>query len=366
MKLTVTQANLAKALSKIGRVASSRNELAILNNILLRTDGSRLLIAATNMEIASTQYIGAKIERPGSITIPSKLVGEFVSSLPKSTVSLEVKDDHLYIKSGKFSSVINGVVADEFPELPSVDPEKSVKLDISPDKFKKAISQTILATSNDATRAVLTGVYWYTVDGNLYLAATDGYRLSEKRLMEFKQDISAIIPASTLHEVMRSLESDTDNLTIYLDEVQVSFCTDDQEIVSKLIDGKFPNYRQLIPEKSETEVVIKKADFATITKVASLFARDSGGGITIKADKEKGLLSIHSIASELGENTSEASADISVDGEITLNSRYLTEVLSIIDEDDIRFSFSGKLSPCVVQANTKDTDSLHIIMPLKR
>ena len=179
MKLTVTQENLAKALSNIGRVAASRNELAILNNILLRTDGGRLLVAATNLEIASTQYIGAKIETPGAITVPARLVTEFVSSLPHGVIELEAKDDHLHLAADKFSSVINGVVADEFPELPTVDEAQAVQFDLTIEAFKKAVSQTIIATSSDASRAVLTGVFWHSHEGSLYLAATDGYRLAD-------------------------------------------------------------------------------------------------------------------------------------------------------------------------------------------
>ena len=126
MKVSIAQEKLAKALNLIKDVASSRNELAILNNILLRTDGGRLLIAGTNLEIASTQYVGAKIDQPGSITIPARLVSEFITNLPSGTVELETKDSHLNITSGKFSSVINGVIADEYPELPTVDETAAV------------------------------------------------------------------------------------------------------------------------------------------------------------------------------------------------------------------------------------------------
>ena len=365
MKLTVTQENLAKALSNIGRVAASRNELAILNNILLRTDGGRLLVAATNLEIASTQYIGAKIETPGAITVPARLVTEFVSSLPHGVIELEAKDDHLHLTADKFSSVINGVVADEFPELPTVDEAQAVQFDLTIEAFKKAVSQTIIATSSDASRAVLTGVFWHSHEGSLYLAATDGYRLAEKRMLATERDVSAIIPASTLQEVLRSISDADKQLSVFFDDTQVCFRTDGLEIVSRLIDGKFPDYRQLIPANSETEVFIQKSDFSRITKVASLFARESGGGITLAAAKETSLLSIHSIASELGENTSEASAEISSDGSVTLNSRYLTEALNVLDGDEVKFAFSGKLSPCVVKERAKQTDYLHIVMPMK-
>ena len=365
MKLSVTQENLAKALSNIGRVAASRNELAILNNILLRTDGGRLLVAATNLEIASTQYIGAKIETPGAITVPARLVTEFISSLPHGVIELEVKDSHLHLTADKFSSVINGVIADEFPELPTVDEKKAVKFDITVEEFKKSVSQTIIATSSDVSRAVLTGVLWHTYDGSLYLAATDGYRLAEKKLLATENEVSAIIPASTLQEVLRCISDGDKKLEIFFDDTQVCFRTEELEIVSRLIDGKFPNYKQLIPSESETEVIIQKSDFGRITKVASLFARDSGGGITLSASKETSLLSIHSIASELGENTSEASAGISSDGTITLNSRYLIEALNVLDGDEVVFAFSGKLSPCVIREYTKKTDYTHIVMPMK-
>jgi len=176
--------------------------------------------------------------------------------------------------------------------------------------------------------------------------------------------VSAIIPASTLAEVSKSV-GDEKKITVLFDDSQVCFKTGDMEIVSRLIDGKFPDYRQLIPATAKTEIVIKKSDFSRVTKIAALFARESGGGITITASEENSLLSIHSIASELGENTSEATAKISADGQVTLNSRYLTEVLNIIDADEIVFSFNGKLSPCVIREQVKNPDYTHIIMPLK-
>ena len=365
MKLSVTQENFAKALSNIGRVASGRVELPILNNILLRTDGGRLLIAATNLEIASTQYIGAKIQSPGSITIPARLISEFISTLPSGTIDLETKDDHLHITSGKFKSVINGVIADEFPELPTINEDTAVRYEIATDDLKKAVSQTILAASSDMARAVLTGVYWHTFEDELYLAATDGYRLAERKLMKADGEVSAIIPTSALQEVIRSLSDATETIVILFGDDQVCFQTPELEIISRLIDGKFPDYRQLIPQQSQTEIIVSRADLSRITKVASLFARDSGGGVTINASAENNIISIHSIASELGENTSEATAKISADGQITLNSRYLTEALNVTDGEEVSFAFSGKLSPCIIQSTAKKRDYIHIIMPLK-
>lgn len=365
MELIVTQEKLSKAINAVSRVASIKTQLPILSNILLRTDGNRLLIAATNLEIAVTQYINVKIIKPGSITIPAKLMSDFISNLPKEPVELKVVNDNLHIKCGSYKSIINGFIADDFPELPTINESSSIQYSIKIDEFKQSVSQTIITTSNDTTRPVLTGVYWHSNNDKLYLASTDGYRLSERYLVDTKSEISAIIPTQTLQEVMRNITDDSEEINILFDETQVRFRINDTEIISRLIDGKFPDYRQLVPNKSDTKVILNKNDFIRITKIAGLFARESGGSVIITADKEKNSLLIHSIASQLGENTSEANANVDNDGQITLNSRYLSEALSVIDGDEIEFSFSGKLSPCIIKSTKKDTNYYHIVMPLK-
>jgi DNA polymerase-3 subunit beta len=365
MELTVTQENLARALSGVGRVASGKASLPILSNILLRTDGNRLLVAATNLEIASAYHIGSKIITPGAITIPARLISEFITSLPKGTVELKVSGNRLSVTAGHYSSIINGMAADEFPELPTIDETSSALYSVDAVDFKQAVSQTIITASSDSTRPVLTGVYWHTVDGQLYLAATDGYRLAERRLMPSEQDLSAIIPASTLQEVMRTLSDEVAEIEMLFDETQVRFRMNGVEVTSRLIDGKYPDYRQLVPASSETTVTINETEFMRITKIAGLFARTSGGSITLTADSDKQALSIHSIASELGENTSTADATVTSDGQVTLNSRYLIDALSVTQGDMVEFRFSGKLSPCVLRAAGGEADYTHIIMPLK-
>lgn len=365
MELTVTQENFARALSAVGRVASTRTQLPILSNILLRTDGNRLLIAATNLEIATTQYIGAKIAKAGAITVPARLISEFVSSLPKDTIELKVVGENMHITSGKYHSIINGVIADDFPELPTIAEENSVTYSINTEEFKQAVSQTIITTSSDSTRPVLTGVYWHSHDGWIYLAATDGYRLSERKLVETKSEITAIIPTQTLQEVLRTITDEPDTIDILFDDSQVRFRINEAEVISRLVDGNFPDYRQLIPAKSEITAVMDKSDFTRVTKIAGLFARESGGSVTVTVDSDKKAVSLHSIASELGENTSELDADIVGDGQVTLNSRYLTEALSVIDADVISFSFTGKLSPIIIKSTDKKTNYYHVIMPLK-
>lgn len=364
MELNVTQENLSRALGAVSRVASGRTQLPILSNILLRTDSNRLLIAATNLEIASSQYIGAKVITPGAITVPARLITEFISNLPKEQIELKVVSNNLHITCGNYTSTINGVIADDFPELPTINEKDSITYSINSEDFKKAVSQTIITASSDATRPVLTGVYWHSYEGNLYLAATDGYRLSERKLVKTKSDVSAIVPVATLQEVLRCIHDESAEVTLLFDETQVGFRVGSAEIISRLIDGNFPDYRQLIPKESSIRMKLQKQEFVRIVKIASLFARESGGSITLTADEDKKSLSIYSIASELGENTSEITADVTGSGTVTLNSRYIAEALGVIEDDEITFEFSGKLSPCILRS-VSVSDYYHVIMPLK-
>lgn len=363
MKLSVTQENLSRALSTVSRIASGKTSLPILGNILLRTDENRLELAATNLEIAIVEHIGGSVKQDGTVTVPARLMNDFINSLPAGNVMLKLEGTTLHIESGGYNSKIHGMSADEFPALPQITPAQTFELDAK--ALKRAIQQVVVVASHDDTRPVLTGVYWHTFEGSLYIAGTDGYRLAEKRLQDkiAQEDVAAIIPATTLQEVVRVLADDVETVEVQLDENQVRFSLGDVEITSKLIEGNFPDYRQLIPKSNDINVTLAKDDFARITKVASLFARDSGGGVTITSDSDKSNISIHSIASQMGENTSEAEANVTADGKVTLNSRYLTEALGCVDGSPVTFAFSGKLSPCVLTAD-KTEDYKHIIMPL--
>lgn len=366
MEIEVTQENLAKALSTVGRIASAKTGLPILNNILLRSSGKQLLVAATNLEMAATQHIGAKVVKAGSITVPARLVSEFVQNLPKGTVTLMVKSNKLHINAGANSSIINGMSDEEFPELPVIDEAKAVVYTLSPADFKQAVSQTVITASSDSTRPVLTGVYWHTYEKNLYLAATDGYRLSEKKLIKAQTDISAIVPVVTLQEVLRTVSDHTEQVEVLFDETQVRFRLNDSEVTSRLIDGNFPDYRSLIPASSETKSELNKDELLRVVKTANLFARDMGGTISISSDVDKNSVTVHSVASELGENTSEIQATITgSSASVSLNSRYLIEALNAIGEDEITFEFSGKLAPCVIRPVGKDSGYIHIVMPIK-
>jgi DNA polymerase-3 subunit beta len=369
MKLQVTQENLNRALGTVARVANSRNALPILANILIKTVNNRLSVAATNLDIAITQHIGAKVSQEGSVTVPARLMQDFISSLPAGVIDLELDDNKLHIRTDQYKSVVNGIAADDFPVMPAI--ENGVSWQVSGPILKKALQQVAFAASSDESRPVLTGVYVHSADGRLYMAATDSYRLAEKDLGPNAADIQLLIPVSAMQDLLRIVSDFTEEVEVTHDEQQVLFRVGEVDLVARLIEGKYPDYRKLIPATFNTKAQLKRADFINVTKVSSLFARESAGSVTIKVDevadapsKSAGQLSIHAVASQLGENDASAPADISGTGSITLNSRYLLDGLQAFGGDTVSFCFNGKLEATLLQDITAD-DYTHIIMPLK-
>lgn len=362
MKLQVTQENLSKALGSVARVASSRGTLPILSNVLLKTVEGRLTIAATNLDIAITHYIGSKVSQEGAITVPARLMQDFVGSLPSGVIELKLDDQKLHINAEKYNSVINGVSAEDYPVMPAIADGQSWKINAK--LLKQALQQVVVAASGDEARPVLTGVYWHTHEGKLYMVATDSYRLAEKALINMKQDVDLLIPASALQDLLRLLGDYEDDVTVTHDDQQVLFQVGDVELVTRLIEGKYPDYRKLIPRSFASDATLKKSELTNITKVSSLFARESAGSVTINLDAESQQVSIRSVASQIGENIASASATITNEGNITLNSRYILDALHVLGGEDVRLAFNGKLEPCIL-ADPKAGDYLHVVMPLK-
>ncbi len=362
MKLQVTQENLNKALSTVARVANSKNTLPILSNVILKTIGTRLSIAATNLDIAITSYVGAKVSKEGAITVPGRLMQDFVSSLPGGVINLSLDDYKLHIETEKYKSIINGISASEFPVMPAI--SKGSKWSISGDVFKNGLQQVVIASSGDEARPVLTGIYLHSFEGKLYAVATDSYRLAEKVLTKSAQEVNLLVPASAMQDLLRILTDYNEMVEITHDDQQVLFKAGDAELVTRLIEGNYPDYRKLIPKTFATSATVKRADFINITKVSSLFARESAGSITIAASESDKQISIRSVASQLGENTASANGNITGESEITLNSRYLLDALNVLNAEEVTFGFNGKLEPCVLkEAGAKDYT--HVIMPLK-
>jgi len=360
MKLQVTQENLARALSTVARVAFPRNTLPILSNVLLKTIDNRLSIAATNLDIAITHQIGSKIQKTGTITVPARLMQDFITSLPDGVLDLELKDNKLSISTDRYHSTINGISSEDFPVMPAIKGGATWK--IAAGELKRGLQKVVLAASGDDARPVLTGVYFHDLAGEAMVAATDSYRLAEHKLGKHKGKLNFLVPASAASDLLRIIGDSGDEVTITHDDQQVMFRVDDITLVARLIEGNYPDYRKLIPTKFATIAQLARADFINIAKVSSLFARESVGSITINAEDKK--VSINAIASQLGENLAEADAQVKGSGEVTLNSRYLIEALNAFSGAQIDFCFNGKLEPCILRSSN-DSDYIHLVMPLR-
>ncbi len=362
MKLQVTQENLHKALSSVGRVANSRGTLPILSNVLLKTVGKRLSIVATNLDIAITHLIGSKVGEEGAITVPARLMADFVASLPEGTITLELEDTKLHITTDQYQSTINGTSAEDYPVMPAITEGKSWQ--ISSKQLKHSLQQVLMAASNDEARPVLTSVYIHGTDDNLTLVSTDSYRLAEKTLGINPSDTNLLVPASALQDLLRLLDDSDSLVTVTSDEQQVLFQVGDIELVARLVEGSYPEYQKLIPKQFAHSAEVSKQELTNITKVSSLFAREAAGSVTLHLDGNKQAISIRSVASQLGENTATTPAKITGEGTITLNSRYILDALGALQGDTVTIAFNDKLDPCVLRGVSK-SDYLHVIMPLK-
>jgi DNA polymerase-3 subunit beta len=371
MKLSCLQENLNKGLGIIGRAVASRTTLPITQNVLISTDESQLKLAATNLEIAISCWIGAKIENEGSITIPARVLTEFVSSLPSDVINLNLKHHTLELKCGRYEARINGLDAADFPPIPQVGDGFSTK--VKAEDLKQAISQVAFAAATEESRPVLTGVQTEFEGSKLTMAAADGFRLAVHRTelsKAVKEKVAMIIPAKAYHELNRLMGADDQEIEINLNaqKSQVLFKLKGIEMVSQLIQGTFPNYSQLIPQTYGTKARIDVAEFLRAIKMAAIFARDGSGIariiVTPGASVEAGKITISARADEIGDNVGEI--DALVDGEaakIAFNARYLADVLSVVKQAQVSLEVTTPSNPGVIRPVGVDNYD-HVVMPM--
>ena len=371
MKLSCLQENLNKGLGIVGRAVATRTTLPITQNVLLATDQSRLKLAATNLEMAITYWTGAKVEEEGAITIPARLLSEFVSSLPNDHINMTLTQHSLQLKCARFEARINGLDAEDFPPIPQVSDGIATKIEA--ESLRKGISQVAFAAATEESRPVLTGVQAEFDGDKLTLAAADGFRLAVHNaplLSPVSDKTAAIIPARALNELNRFLSDQEEPVEITLNQQksQALFCLKNIEMVSQLIQGAFPNYSQLIPESYTTRAVVDVAEFLRATRMASIFARDGSGIvrliITPGTELTPGKLNISARAEEIGDNVGEI--DALIDGEpakIAFNAKYLSDVLSVLHQNQVALETTTSSSPGVLRPVGVD-NYIHIVMPM--
>ncbi len=374
MKLICKQQDLSRGLSIVGHAVSNRTTLPILSNILLATDQGRLKLAATNLEIGINCWVDAEIEEEGSTTVPAKLLTDFVNSLPQSSVEITVpgETNKLNIKSEGSSANIKGMDASEFPLIPSAEGgETPVILDAN--LLKEMIAEVVIAASEDESRPVFSGVLVQVSGEKVTFAAADAFRLAVRTAALPGDDTAhpdILIPARTLEELARILPSEgTVQMIVTPNRSQVLFHTEQIDLVSRLIEGNFPNYRQIIPKEYTTRAIVDTKAFAAHVKQAAIFARDSSNITRFKingSDSEAGggSITIEATAEDLGDNVSVLEAD--VDGpeqQIIFNVRYLSDVLAVLDVPQVSLEVTAATKPGVIRP-IGDIDYVYVIMPM--
>lgn len=367
MKVTILKENLTKGLNIVGRIISTRGSLEVLSNVLIKTNKGRVCLSATNLEVGINYLIGAKVEQEGGITVPARLFTDFISSLPGEKVTLELVDDTLNCSSDNYHSNIKGIPASEFPLIPEIKDNKVLSLTAA--TLREAISLVTFSAAIDDARPVLSGIYLKIEGGKLTMAATDSYRLAEKIITlgdKKAKKVEAIIPSRTLAELGRILgdvDSETE-VAAFISENQVLFETEGLDFTSRLIEGQFPNYKQIIPETSETVAKVSREEFLNAVRVAILFARENANSIKISV-RNKGKIEVASQGTQIGDNTTTIIAEVEgKDSEISFNGKYLLDALGVIKESEIGFEISGKLNPGVIRT-LKSKNYIYIIMPLR-
>lgn len=373
MRVSCLQENLARGLNIVSRAVGTRTTLPVLSNVLLATDNGRLRLAATNLEMGITAWIGASVEEDGAITVPARTLNDLVNTLSPERVDLEVavRTNALHLACGATTASIRGIDAYEFPPIPEPGPEDDI-LEIPADVLKEAIALVAFAAARDDSRPILTGVSLSFQDGLLTLAAADGFRLSVREIpleTDFYENFSMVVPARTLSELSRIItESDeTVQLILPRDRSQVIFHLESVEVVSQLIEGTFPDFRQIIPREVETHTVLYTADLLRACRRADIFAREANHTVRFNIEPQEGaagIVRVRAQASETGENEVVLDASIEGDGvEIAFNVRYLIDVLSVIPQDQMMIKTIRPDKPGVIQP-VGDDNFTHVVMPM--
>jgi DNA polymerase-3 subunit beta len=369
VKLSVMQENLARGLSVVSRAVSNRSTLPVLANVLLKTEDAGLKLTATNLEIGITYWVPGKIESDGAITVPAKLLTDLVNSLPAGDrVDLALQaGDTLHLQSGRFETHIKGIDADEFPAIGAAGERPTTR--IAQNVLRRALAETAFAAASDEARPILTGVLAKFEGDQLTLAAADNYRIAVKTIpiLDAVPDTSVVIPARALNELARVLADVDDPVEVVLasGRNQVLFHLDGIDLVSRLIDGQFPNYQQIVPQSHATRAVLDREELLRAVRPAALIAHESANIVKLQigADGEPGITV--SASAEVGDHVGQVEAAVEGDGTtIAFNARYLADVLTNVAAEQFALELNGPLSPGVFKP-VGDDRYIHVVMPVR-
>ncbi len=378
MKISCNQESLAKQLGVVGRLVSNKPGLPILANVLLETEDSKLKMTATDLEIGVHTWIGAEVKEDGRITIPARTFSEFINSLPADQIDIVLEEQTVNVNTSNNSAQFNTLPSDDFPDVPRVDDGKLI-MSIDPEVLEDAINKVAFAAATDDSRPVLTGIKLEAEGTDLTMVAVDGFRLSRK-LVELSKavedSLDLLVPAKAMQELAKVIgdlsdaeeKKSSEKVELYMLEGknQVIFRYREVDLVSRLIDGKFPEYKQIIPTGYQTRAKMGAGAFQNAVRIVNIFARNVIGNKAItEFDAEKGTIKVSASLAEVGENESSFEADIEGDGmSIGFSSKFLSDMISSIDGEVIIFEGSSATAPGVFKS-VEDDSFLHIIMPMR-
>ena len=373
MKVSVPQENLARGISIVSRAVATRSTLPVLGHILLATEGGRLKLAATNLEIGITHWSNAQVKTEGAITVPARQLADYVNALPPDAVEMELnpKTQTLHLKCARYDANIKGVDASEFPIIPTIGDDN--KILIEPNTLKEIIAQAIFSAAQDDSRPVLTGVLAKFDKDTVTFASADGFRLSVRSAElgnKLAAPVSIIIPAKALADVSRIMGDQDAPVEIAITEnrSQVLFHLANTDLVSQLIDGNFPDFNQIVPKSRTTRTVMNTNELQNAVKAASVFARESSNTVRLNVssgnDMGGGRVVITAQSAETGDNVGEIDATVEGDPiEIAFNARFLADVLGVLNSPQVALETLGAASPGVVKPVGRE-DFTHVIMPM--
>ncbi|MEA3464358.1 MAG: DNA polymerase III subunit beta [Patescibacteria group bacterium] len=389
MKITTLQENFKFGLFTVSHITGKNVNLPILNNVLIKTETGGIKLITTNLEIGIISTIRGKVEKEGSFTVDAKIISDYIGLLPNKKVSVEQKENDLLMNCENYKTKINGQSAEEYPLIPKVD--KKIYYSAQINEFKQALSQVIFAVSTSEARMELSGVLFSFTNNNLTMAATDSYRLAEKKInikTNSEEDKNIIVPAKTLQELIRILSGGPDagevgneimEIKFYLSENQILFTHGSTELVSRLIEGQYPDYKQIIPVNIKTNIEINKAELVRAVKVASLFSKTGINDINLDFPAGKNQAVISSVSGQTGENITGLDAQVKGDdNSMVINHRYLLDGLNNINSEMIKIEVIDSNTPCILRPSVsaapsgaaagkgKNEDYLYIIMPIKQ
>lgn len=374
MKFTCTKENISHSLDLVSSIAGKQVNLPILSNILIQVNESGVKLIATNLEISVNVNLRAKVEQVGSFTVPAKTLTDFVHLLPEEQVEFEKQDNEIFIKCGKSSTKIKGMDAEDYPVVPGIEEEHPYVVEV--DNFKNSLSQVVIACAKNEIRPELSGIFFgfFTNDfQGLTLAATDSYRLAEKKLpvSQGNDEVKVIVPARTAQEIIRLLTLSKDqqaenNVRLWVGENQIGLRYDDFEFSSRLVDGKYPDYTQIIPSEFKTTSVFSSAAMINKIKAASLFTTTGVNAVSFDLSPEQNNIGISSTSTQTGEHSSEIEADVKgEENSILLNHRYVLDGLQNIESEEIEFKVNSGDAPCLFRGKGKD-EYVYIVMPIRQ